>query len=654
MDNSSESEGKAQEVKPYAGHTDEDQNVIRTSFNYVQEVKTARYSREQLNRANYDAFHLRQDTSHKNAGQSREFLPKQYMAVEQISQFVQQSLLELEDWNKVEPLPGVTEEEMLIKPNEIRLMSNRQLEKADFYTMVGDAVKLGLLSSLMICKVHGKYVDKPFYRAVNKFDTKRLKFKKALERGVRKVWQLDLTLIPFENFYLDPSGKGLYKMHEAYLDWHEVDALSKGDEAIYDPKIVQEVKNGQAIEWNNQIDYARRTAQNNAAQSNRKKVKIQEFWGSIVDQTTGELLAENVVWTVANDSYLIQKPTPNPYWHQEDPFVVSPIVRVPTSAYHRALMDAGTRLNIAENELFNLILDGGMMGVYGIKQYRSDWMEDDSAVSEGFFPGMSVAANSSCPPGEKVLERVDTSSVPPEAMNILNLISAEGNQAMLTNDLRMGAMSQRAVKATEVVEASQSLNSVFSGMEKVIEINFIEKICDKAWKVGLQHYNDMDSGEMQSLLGKERALAIDAMGPEERFASCVEKSQFVVHGLSKSADRMKDFRKYTAFLQTIASAPVLLQQFMQKYSMPRFMGEIMRSLDINTARLEMNEAEKQAAQAQMQQAMAMTEGAAQGDNGQSQIPQAGGQEMGEVNPGPNNPAGNMNFPPQALSAMGGG
>jgi len=296
------------------------------------------------------------------------------------------------------------------------------------------------------------------------------------------------------------------------------------------------------------------------------------------------------------------------------------------------------------------------MSVYGIKQYRPDWMVDDSSVSEGFAAGMSVAVNAKCPPGMKALERVDTSSVPPEAMNVLNLVSAEGNQAMLTNDLRMGALPSRAVKATEVVEASQSINSVFSGMSKVVEVNWIEKICELSWKVGLQHYNDLDSAEMQALLGRDRALEIAAMAPEDRFANSVGKSQFVVSGLSKNMNKMKDFRKLTAFLQTISASPLLIQQYMQKYSMSRLLGEIMNGLDINVARLEMSEQEKQAAQAQVQQAMQMAGQKGGGDGAtadQSQIPQAGGEEMGPVDPGPNNPTGNV-FPPQAMAAMGGG
>ena len=46
----------------------------------------------------------------------------------------------------------------------------------------------------------------------------------------------------------------------------------------------------------------------------RKRVKIWECWGNVVDRTTGMIIHENVVWTVADDRFLIRKPTPNPFW----------------------------------------------------------------------------------------------------------------------------------------------------------------------------------------------------------------------------------------------------------------------------------------------------------------------------------------------------
>ena len=90
---------------------DPEQQVIQTTKNYITESTQAKTGRMQLNRDNFDCYHLMQDYSHKTAGQSKEFLSKQSMAVEQITAFFQQGLVDIGDWFSVELSPGMTPED---------------------------------------------------------------------------------------------------------------------------------------------------------------------------------------------------------------------------------------------------------------------------------------------------------------------------------------------------------------------------------------------------------------------------------------------------------------------------------------------------------------------------------------------------------------
>jgi hypothetical protein len=282
-----------------------------------------------------------------------------------------------------------------------------------------------------------------------------------------------------------------------------------------------------------------------------------------------------------------------------------------------------------------------MMGVYGIKQYRPDYMEDDSQADNGFYPGQSVAVNANCPPGMKVLERIDTSSVTQESLAMFQLQNAEFNVAAMTNDLRMGNLPGRSVKATEVVEANQTINSVFGGIAKVLENQFIEKVLEKSWNMILQHISEVDFKELRDLLGEQRAIEISNISSEQIFSNMFGGNVFKVYGMSKTLAKMKDFRKYMTFLQTVAASPLLMQEFMSKYSMQRLMEEFLRSLDVSTERLMMDPEEQQAAQARMMQAIQMQQmmNAGGGDIGgpgtdQGNIPQAGSENTGSMGGGP--------------------
>lgn len=610
--------------------------VLNASRSYKHESEEARRKRIQTNRENFDCYHLIQDYSHKIEGQSVEFLPKQTMAVEQITQFFQQGLVDAGEWFSVEASPGVNKSELILSPEEVKKIMQAQLDKANFMTVIGDSIKMGLLGSLCIVKNHGKFCDKiKFFSDEEIVEDKEgnIKTKKVLKKSTNKYWNLNLETVRQEDYYIDPTGAGLYLMHEIYLDKHLVNKLAEDYPDIYNKEEIAKIPGGSNEDQLHKAYKARETNQNAELPGIRKKVKLQEFWGCIIDEN-GDLLFNDCVWTVAEDNFLIREPKKFPFWHGKTPFIAEPILRVPHSVWHRALMDAPTKLNTALNELFNLVLDGGMMATYGIKQIRPSWLDDESQISGGVKPGQTLSVNDLCPVGGKVVERVDTSSLSQESLSVLNLVNSELSASSLTNDLRMGVMPQRAVKATEVVEASQSITSVFNGIAKTLENNLIEPNLSLAWQNCIQNLKKIDPVELQTILGSIKVNQIMALDESDLYSNMVDGYVFKVFGISRTLGKVKDFRKLTAMLQTISGSQVLMMEFMKKYNMTKLLDEIMRALDISPDKLMANEqelAENKKQIAMMQQTMLMQNGGAEaaGIADQTQIPQA---STGSLNP----------------------
>src|SRR5690349_6414576 len=172
--------------------------IVRTTNNYREEAKTAKRDRMEINKRNFDVYHLKQDLSHKLAGQSREFLGKQTLAVEQITSFFQQGLIDFGDWFGVELENGLKEDEAFLTESEVRTLLERQLEFADLYTTIHDSIKLGLLGSLIIVKVHGVFQDKPMFEAKKKLVG--FSFKDKLVRKDKKIWRLKYTVVRQEDY----------------------------------------------------------------------------------------------------------------------------------------------------------------------------------------------------------------------------------------------------------------------------------------------------------------------------------------------------------------------------------------------------------------------------------------------------------------------
>ncbi len=585
---------------------------LRFVLEFRNQSKNAKWSRTLKTRQNWDCYWERHNFSHKIPGQSRETLSMQPMAVEQTAAFFQQSLVDIgPNWFTASAKNSKTEQALKVPPRVIDSLTKFQVGKAEIMRHVTKGVKSGLLGSCFITKVHGYPKPIPYYVAERAKKARKAKLDYTKKYG----WQLCLDLVNDFNYYPDPTGEGLGECEDMWMDYHKLLALSEGDDPIYDKATVQQ------IEWSSgeedaeeSFDEMRKSNQNADTRTFRNRVKVTEYWGTILDQD-GNVEHENCVMTLANDRYVIRKPTPNPLWHQGSPYEVTPLLEAPYGVWPRALMDSPTRHNIAANEIYNLMLDGAMRAANGVTQIRQDWLEDPSQVSGGINPGTALNLNSMAPPGAHAVELLATGEVPPEAMNMFNTMQQEFNRAALTSDIRQGMQPRKDVPATQIVEANQTITSVFSGLSKNIE-SHIQSVLEKSWMTCAQFSDDMDEEELRTVLGED-ADAFLSLTAEERFAETVGGIKFTVSGLSLMMQKAQDYKKDATLMQTIFSSQVLEEAFVKKYSVDKLLDRTMKNLGIRTDELELSQAE----QDQMSGAGGAPQQAPQGPQGPDQMSQ---------------------------------
>lgn len=598
-----------------------DQDIIKYIISCRDEAEEAKRERMSRNKDNFDMFHLRHDFSHKEEGQSREILSKQAMAVEQIKSFFQQALADLGDWWKADVCYPEMERAMAVRPHEITKLTNYLLERDRYFSHVGNSIESALLSSLVISKTCGKLVPKPKYVARKKGRGKSLK--RWVEKVDNKTWELRHEIVRAENFYPDPTGKGLYEIEDLWPDFHELLAMAEADED-FDVEMLKGISRSDMTDIEENHDKAKEVGQSPTGSGHRVRPKVTEFWGTILD-TNGEIAYENVQAMIVNEKYLILRPRPNPLWIQRSPYTVSPLLEVSNSVWHKALMDAPTMHNRALIEMYNLTVDAGMHQVHAVKQLRKDWLDNPAQVDDGIKPGQTLTVNSMCPPGMKVLEPVTTTIIPAEAFNVFNIMAQEFNASALTTDLRQGVTPFREQKATAIVEQSQTITSVFEGMAKNYEARQSLRELELAWALTAQNWDQIDKEVFISLFGAQRGEELYQLPPNEVFASTVNGMKYRVFGITQTLQKAQDFQKLTTLLQTVASAPPLMEAYVQKYDIAKTLGEIMTALNIDKHKLEIPEAVQNT----------MKEGGDQGaplpePDMMSQVPEAGGigEQMG--------------------------
>lgn len=605
------------------------------------EAEMAKHDRMQLNKDNFAMYQLKHDFSHKMAGQSKEVLSKTRNATESSKAFFQQALADLGDWYRIEARDGTDGDGMLIKPSEMQKMMNYMLGRSNYFSHVGSSTQSGLLASLAISRVHGKMVPKPKY--VLKKEGKGARYKQNILVSDDETWELRFSDIRAEDYYPDPTNSGLYEIDETIMDLHELKKIT-ADDPDYDKSAIDQLKSWGATDLG-EADKARETGQNISEARMRPTVKVTNFFGTIVDDVTGDILCENCVATLANDMEVIRMPCANPNWYQKNDLVAAALIEVTNSVWGIAMMDAGTKHNRSLIELFNLMLDAAMKAVWGVNQIRTDVLADPSQITDGVKWGTNLQTNASLPIGGKVMEPVITGEIPGEVMSMFSLLNEETLTSMKTNEIRQGGQASSRQLATAVVASENAITSEFQGIAKNFEEKKIQPELEKACYTICQNWDLIDREVFVSVFGREDGERLAALKPQEVFVSCVSGLKFEVFGISLTLRRQADFRKWTTLLQVIGASPVLIEAFLKEgYDFGKLLGEIMTAVDVNKSKLKGKAPAAPAAQPQsptMQQP-----GGAPGSqtNAMSQVPSAANTPTGGLAAAFGGQQGSMNMP----------
>jgi hypothetical protein len=587
---------------------------------YKLEGDESKRTRMQKNRENVNAYLSLQDWSHKNEGQSREFLPKTSVATEQLVGFVKRALTQFGAYYDIElpigsqsPVSGATIRNLMNCSLDDVLVGDNK--RSTFPLQLSDGIKTGALESLCIFKIHGNMHKAPTFRLEPGDEELTLKQDEA------ETWKLRIDLVDPKNYGRDPTGAGLYEYHTIEKDLHRV--IEMADQGIYDKAAVARIEEDFKMKEEDKRQRDQTGQDDTQKPGFRKKVVITEFWCSIIDNS-GKMKHRNVFCAMANDKYIIRKPTPNPFWHGRSPFVAIPLIRVPFSEWHKALFDDAAQLNFAMNEIFNLIIDGGISAVWGIKQVRIDDMEDPSHASGGFPQGETIAVKNTLPHGQKVLEKVAEGEVPGDSMAVLEMLSREFAASALSSELKLGALPAKQVRATEIVELSQSQAITLDGIIADIEQN-VETVLELIWLTVLQNIDDFSGHAILSAIGPRAAFALGSMTPEERFKTYANNPcAFKVHGLSAMLARTRDFQKFMALLQAVTTNPLLFQAFFKKYSPDKVLNHMMKMLGINPERIEKDNMELQRLDADLMELQQLSQFVQGPQGGGQAAAQAGG------------------------------
>ncbi|MGH8897511.1 MAG: portal protein [Egibacteraceae bacterium] len=570
--------------------------ILRISRRYLSRARLSRDRRKRKNAENWQAYAGDQDFTHKAEFQSRETTPGFPLAIEHIVGTFERALTDNDDWVSADA-PGIGEP--LMSPSMIRgvllhylqrlwVPGNRPETTYGVQVFVGDAIKRGLIEGLVVGKIYPVLVKRKQYRY-------RKPKRSALDPGSYpahelagktmepidvEVVRLAVDLVAWEDYYRDPSPALRYEIHRTRRQLHELRSNPEYDQEAVDRMYSKATADVQEFERR------QRTGENYVA-PDPYEIEVFEGWGDVIDETTGELLHENVFWAWGGDEVL-RDPTPNPTWDGTRPFIVAPLIRVPGSTVHKALADHAVPMWRAANELVNLLLDAAMRGAWGVGQVRPDIMESPEEIADGIPQGYTAVLKPNVPQGHKFYERVDNGETSNVSLDGLNRIEAYINEALATPDTKLGQLPPRQVKATEIVSAMQASGSLFESMAARFEDTFLEPLFEKAWKLIVQYADDFVVEELVQVLGPRLTLQLAGMSPEERW-QFISHAKFKVRGLRGVATKERTFSKLMNVANLLSTSPQLLDAFGRTKDFQKLFDQILSSSGVDPESLELTE-----------------------------------------------------------------
>lgn len=504
------------------------------------------------------------DFSTKAQWQSKNYIPRINMSVRTATFMVKKTLLGPAKPYTVE---GIGDFGKLIAYYTDKIAMHH-LEDASYVTKLTDSLHAGMLSSLMVLKVYPVHVNE---ESVYWTDNTAKPTMNIGPIGTRQYKRLRIRVDPVDPYhiYLDPTGQNKFVIHEISMDLYDLMEIASDRNAGYDMAEIKKI----------QEDFTKQTTENPASQEEYRSgqnpdstqqrrartVTIHEYWGDVWT-TDGKLVAKNVVYAIANDKYLIRKPTINNYPDKKNPppFIIAPVIRKPFSVWHQGFAEVVAGLQIMMTELMNLMLDANLFSSAKAFELDIDQVYDPLEFIQGIAPGKTFKKRGGGFNTAPMIREVSIGQVAQQSLAIFQALDREFQSGIGVNEFVMpaGRSSGSRTTATEVIEKSQSGTTFMEEIARTMEECVLEPLLDKIHHYVVEYMASFDDPYTLELFGAEEAakLAMFMRDPSFRKAMHTAPFKFKARGLSASMSRLRDLEKLANLAKILQPYPELQKQ----------------------------------------------------------------------------------------------
>lgn len=498
------------------------------------------------------------------------------------------------------------------------LMFLLQHDMSRFFPMLREALKTGLLSSMMHVMVTYEVDGLPV--ATQPLETDEADILRSVlndfsqpDPAVTKsedhpflpnplMPKPVFKIIPSSVVRLDSSGAGRYKMWRTKMSVAEIRAT--GAQRGYDMTAVERAIFAQT-ENKMKTDYRHRVetglAQGLELGHQPWTVELTHFEGTLEDNELGQQVFKNKYVVVANDMEVILGPIDSPFWDGQSALVSSPFIQSPNSVYGKSpIMEA-------VDAFFQRHNFGNSLNDYLVRSMNPPYQVDEDVLAKSelveeliLYPARRINVSANGNPNANAIRPVPQAELPQGLWQYLQWYQTQMSEVTGMTQELMGMPRTRGritgqEYASRSAEAGNWLAFVFSDIEdqfltpfiRVFFLRTLQMIPDPMWKAWVVSNiprilpeSDQTPPVIKEAWTKQ-LMDCAEWDAKKRYMNLGGFFKFRVKIFSNFSERQMEVEKGTFMLNVLSKMP----QMMQYINIPEFVRYIVRAFGWDPERI---------------------------------------------------------------------
>lgn len=575
------------------GHEDRNEDIhtqaLLEAFKKVWDIEDLRYT--PIKNRTLAAWHLYHMTYEKNidADQSDKRYPAAMMLVERIASQFMRMIDSTPNW--FQPVALIPQQQVLynlVKRFVRCITDKRDNQNHEFWAMIEEAFKSGIISGQLVAQIVPMEDDQKLLVKKSEQDTEWFDMLSILNTFVDNpdkkgskpfipnpsIPRLSLSTLPAENFLLDSTNHGRYRMWTQLVPVATVfdQAEAKG----YDIEALRRAKQKRAGGISDSNKYTLYTREGMGVDTNPPEgmIRLHFFEGTLHDPVRGAVLFTNKIMVMANGCEIVLPPTEIPFWDGGFSTIHGKFISPPHSVYGKGLLSENADNLDVKNDVINRLLDWVRAVLNpGYEEDQDKLDEEELRNPRGMFPGRIVRTRDTN--GQPVYRTITPGELPQSFWNVFQVLDSYSQTSDGTNGMMAGGTRTRGRITADEFNTRQADSStlfwgIFQGLERwlaeVLRVYFLRTLQytpDRVWSdwVKIEAKALIPPGTAPEIAAQWNKMFETVAGwdAETRYRLLGGHFSFSVKVFSALAERQAEIEKITFMLRQLGTVPGAVQ-----------------------------------------------------------------------------------------------